>query len=258
MPCALTCIQMNVGSYKGASALAAYEKWQETISQNLASVTVNGYRRNETSFAGVIGDVMKVKSGDSVIQTQNGVMPQAKRTLNMTPGSSTYTGIDTNFSAEGEGFFRVRLPSGEVGYTRNGNFRLNTEYNLSTQDGNIVEGDNGPITFRKEGGIVYINGEGLITQGDQQIGKLALFTFQKPEELRRAGGGLLAPEPGNLATPIERPAIMHRCIEASNVKPIEEMINLVSLGRAYESAKKVIDASDEAAGKAIQYLGGQG
>ena len=58
---------MNVGSYKGASALAAYEKWQETISQNLASVAINGYRRSETSFAGVVGDVMKLKSGDSAL-----------------------------------------------------------------------------------------------------------------------------------------------------------------------------------------------
>lgn len=248
---------MNVGSYKGASALAAYEKWQETISQNLASVSINGYRRSDTSFAGVIGDVMKIKSGDKVVQTQNGVLPEAKRTLNMTPGSTTYTGVDTNFAAEGEGFFRVRKPDGSVGYTRNGNFRLNSEYNLVTQDGFLVEGDNGPITFRQEGGIVYINAEGLLTQGDQQIGKMALFTFQKPGELRRSGGGLLAPNPDNLASPVERPAIIHKCIEASNVRPIEEMIGLVSLGRAYESAKKVIDSSDDAAGKAIQYLGGQ-
>ncbi len=248
---------MNVGMYKGAAALAAYERWQDTITQNLASVTVNGYRRNETSFSGVIADVTQLKAGDKVTQTAKGVMPEAKRTLNMTPGSYTYTGVDTNFAAEGEGFFRIRKPDGSVGYTRNGDFRLNQDYNLVTQDGLLVEGDNGPITFRQEGGIIYVNGEGLLSQGQQQVGKMALFQFAKPGELHRIPGGLMSPGDDNPATAVERPSLIHKSIEASNVKPTEEMVNLITLGRAYDSAKKILDVSDDIAGKAIQYLGGQ-
>lgn len=248
---------MNVGMYKGAAALAAYERWQDTIAQNLASSSVNGYRKNETSFTGVLADVTKLRAGDRVSQTDNGVMPDAKRSFNMTPGSFTYTGVDTNFAAEGDGFFRIRKADGTVAYTRNGDFRLNSEYNLVTQDGHLVEGDNGPITFRQEGGIIYINDEGLLSQGQQQIGKLALFRFNKSDGLHRISGGQLVPNADNPAIAVERPKIVHKSLESSNVKPTEEMINMISLGRAYDASKKILDVSDDIAGKAIQYLGGQ-
>ena len=68
---------MNVGMYKGAAALTAYESWQETIAQNLASAAVPGYRRNESSFSGVLADVAKIKKGDQVTQSMPGVMPSA-------------------------------------------------------------------------------------------------------------------------------------------------------------------------------------
>ncbi len=249
---------MNVGMYKGASALAAFERWQDTIAQNLASVSVNGYRKNETSFTGALADVAKIRAGDKVTQTSKGVMPEAHRSFNMTPGSFTYTGVDTNFAAEGEGFFRIRKADGTVAYTRNGDFRLNSDYNLVTQDGHLVEGDNGPITFRQEGGVVYINGEGLLSQGKQQIGKLALFKFNKNDGLHRIPGGQLVPNADNPAIAVENPKIVHKSIESSNVKPTEEMINMIALGRAYDSAKKILDISDDSAGKAIQYLGSPG
>ncbi len=247
---------MNVGMYKGAAALSAYERWQDTIAQNLANVAVNGYRKNETSFSGVMADVTQLKNGDSVSQKSKGVMPLSARSFNMTPGSTTYTGVDTNFASEGDGFFRIRKADGTVAYTRNGNFRLSSDYNLVTQEGHLVEGDNGPITFRQEGGVISINGEGLLSQGQQQVGKLALFRFNDNFKLHRIEGGFLTPGAGNPALPMERPVFIHKAIEASNVKPVEEMVNMISLGRAYDTAKKVLDVSDDAAGKAIQYLGG--
>ncbi len=248
---------MNVGMYKGAAALAAYERWQDTIAQNLASASVTGYRKNETAFSGVMAGVTKVKSGDRVIQSLDGVMPQPSRSFNMSNGAFVNTGVDTNFAADGDGFFRIRKADGTVAYTKNGDFRLNSEYNLVTQEGHVVEGDNGPITFRQEGGIIYINDQGLLSQGQQQVGKLALFRFNKADGLHRISGGQLVPNADNPAIAVENPRIVHKALESSNVKPTEEMVNMISLGRAYEASKKILDVSDDAAGKAIQYLGGQ-
>ena len=248
---------MNVGMYKGAAGMVAFEGWQETIAQNLASAGVPGDRKAQSTFAGVVADVTKIKHGDSVSQTENGVIPAGKRSLNLTPGSYTYTGVETNFAVGGEGFFRIRLPDGTNGYTRNGNFRVASDYTLVTQDGNAVEGDGGPITFRQEGGKVFINSEGLIIQGDQQLGKLAVFKFEKPEDLHRIGNGILGPIGQNAALPVENAPIMHMTVEGSNVMLMEEMVSMISLGRAYDSAKKVMDVSDDSAGKAIQYLGAQ-
>ncbi len=256
--CASGCSCMNVGMYKGAAALTAYESWQETIAQNLASASVPGYRRNESSFTGVLADVAKIKKGDQVTQSMPGVMPSAHRSLNMTPGIAEYTGVETNFAIEGDGFFRVRRQDGSFGYTRNGNFRLDSSYNLVTQSGNLVEGENGPITFRQEGGAIYINADGLLIQGKQQVSKLALFRFNDPEKMHRVGEGMLQPGEGNAPIVVERPSINHMSLEGSNVRPMEEMIHMITLGRAYDAAKKVLDISDDSAGKAIQYLGNQG
>jgi len=105
-------------------------------------------KRNE--FRGVVGDLMKIKDGDNKVQRQmKGVMPDTSVTLGSAQGAMTHTGIETNFAIEGDGFFRIRKPDGTVGYTRNGNFRLNEARELVTQQGFPVDGENGALKFRR-------------------------------------------------------------------------------------------------------------
>ena len=246
--------RMNVGIYKGAAAMAAYEHWQEAIAQNLAAAPVNGYRRTQTSFNGIVGDLMKLKDGNSKVQKEvKGVMPATSNTLSTVPGSMAYTGIETNFAIEGDAFFRVRKPDNKVGYTRNGNFRQNAERELVTQDGNIVEGENGVIKFRQEGGAILLNSEGI--QGELQIAKLPVYAFEKPAEMRRIGDGLLAPAEGDRPRVPGKSPVLHMVLEGSNVAPLQEMVNMVTVGRAYEMARKVVEVQDDVVGKAIQGLG---
>ena len=237
--------------------MVAFESWQETIAQNLASAGVSGYRKSQSTFSSVVADVMKVKHGQSVSQTEKGVIPVGKRSLDTTPGAFTYTGVDTNFAISGEGFFRIRLPDGTNAYTRNGNFRMADDYTLVTQEGHPVEGDGGPITFRQQGGRVFVNSEGRILQDDQQVGRLVVFQFERPNDVHRIGNGILGPVGDNPATQIQNAPILHMTVEGSNVKMMEEVVNMIALGRAYDSSKKVLDINDDNAGKAIQYLGGQ-
>ena len=236
--------------------MAAYEHWQEAITQNLASASVTGYRRNETSFQGVVGDLMKLKDADSRVSKQmKGVMPETSNSLSSAPGAITHTGIETNFAIEGDGFFRVRKPDGTTGYTRNGNFRLNEARELVTQQGYPVDGENGAIKFRQEGGAILLNGDGKLIQGDQQVGKLPVFQFDKPGQMKRVGDGLLLPATGDQPRGLERSPIVQMVVEASNVSGLQEMVNLVSVSRAYEMAKKVVEVHDDTMGKAIQSLG---
>ncbi len=237
--------------------MVAFESWQETIAQNLASAGVPGYKKSQATFSGVAADVMKVKHGQSVSQTEQGVMPSSKRVLNTTPGAFSYTGIDSNFAISGEGYFRVRMPDGTNGYTRNGNFKIAEDYTLVTQEGAVVEGDGGPITFRQQGGRIFINSEGRIVQDDQQIGRLAVFKFDRPQDLHRIANGILGPVGDNAATPLPNAPVLHMTVEGSNVSLMDELVSMISLNRAYDSAKKILDVSDDSAGKSIQYLGGQ-
>ncbi len=237
--------------------MVAFEAWQETIAQNLASAGVPGYRKAQMTFSAVLADTTKLKQGDRVTQTENGIIPDGKRSLNLIPASYKYTGVDTNFAISGEGFFRIKLPDGTDGYTRNGSFKMASDYMLVTQDGLPVEGDGGPVNFRQDGGRIYINPEGFIIQGTQQVGRLAVYRFTKPDELHRLPNGMLGPVGDNTPVMIENAPVMHMTIEDSNVTLMGEMVNMISLGRAYDSAKKILDVSDDSAGKAIQYLGGQ-
>ncbi len=248
---------MNVGIYKGAAAMNSLERWQAAISQNLACAGITGYRKNESSFSGVMGELTKISdpaaTKKSPLEIQ-GVMPSVENRMNFQPGQYLATGNEFHFAVEGNGFFRVRKPDGTFGYTRNGNFRMNEDRVLVTEQGLEVQGDNGPVQFLQQGGTLSINADGMIVQGQQQISRLGVFEFPDTSVLKRGGDGLLVSD-GAQGVAVERPKVMHRTLEGSNVQPVKEMINLVTVGRAYELAQKVIQTHDEVANKAVQILG---
>ena len=246
---------MNVQAYKGASALAAYDQWQQSIAQNLAYCAALGYRRDQVSFSGLMAETSKLKSGDQVVKNLKGVMPESKSNLDATSAPVHYTGVETDFAIDGDGFFRVRKPDGTQAYTRAGDFMVNSDRVLVNAQGYTVDGENGPIQFQQQGGAIYINQIGMIVQGSQPIARIGVFRFADPSKLQRIGDALLTPPAGVAPTPVENATLLHMHVEESNVKPMKEAIDLLMVGRAYEASKKVIDTSDENAGKAIQYLG---
>lgn len=246
---------MNVQAYKGASALAAYDQWQQSVAQNLAYCAVVGYRRDQVSFSGLMAETSKLKSGDQVVKNLKGVMPESKSNLDATPASVHYTGVETDFAIDGPGFFRVRKPDGTEAYTRAGNFMVNADRVLVNPQGHIVDGENGPIQFQQQGGNIFINQIGMIVQGSQPIARIGVFRFADPGQLKRVGDSLLRPPAGVAPTPVDNASLIHMSLEDSNVRPMKEAIDMLMVGRAYEASKKVIDTSDENAGKAIQYLG---
>jgi flagellar basal-body rod protein FlgG len=247
---------MNVAAYKGASALAAYEQWQQSISQNLAYAGVVGYRRDQATFSGLLAEVANLHDGQKVTQSVKGVMPQYSVRLDVTPSPVHHTGVQTDFSVDGAGFFRVTKPDGTKGYSRSGDFRLNQDRVLVTQKGYVVDGENGPVQFQQQGGEIFINSTGMIVQGTQQIGRIGVFRFDDPSKLRRMGDSLLEPSVGQNPIPVENASLVHMALEESNVRPMKEAIDMVVVSRFYEASRKVVDVSDENAGKVVQYLGG--
>ena len=117
-------------------------------------------------------------------------------------------------------------------------------------------GDGGPITLRAGGGRVSVNPDGMIVQGETQVGKVAVYDFADPSKLRRIGDGLLAPSDASVrSTTVEKPNILGGSLEGSNVSPLQEMVSLITVSRAYEANQRLIIANDETTGKAIQSLG---
>lgn len=245
---------MNIGVYQGAASLAALERWQGIISENLAASSVPGFRKMEASFATVLAGTIRGDGGRSAAASES-VLPSAVPRLNMQAGQIRNTGAEFDFAIEGPGFFQVQRHGGGSGYTRDGEFHLSPERTLVNKLGYPVLGENGPITFRPEGGRVSISSDGSIVQGEQVVGRIALVDFADPGALRRIGDGLLGTDGKAAPKPIEAPRVVNGALESSNVVGLQEMVNLVSVSRAYEASQRIIQTHDENVGKAIQQLG---
>lgn len=158
-----------------------------------------------------------------------------------TEGSLVHTGKALNIALAGEGYFLVATPEGDR-LTRNGNFRIDEEGFLVTQDGHYLLGENGvlqagedpEIDFR---GNVYVGGEFLDT--------LALAAPPAGAELLKEGHSLFRVAEEDLMLLPAAPAVHQGYLESSNVDLAREMVSLVRLRRSYEAARSVVDVYDK-------------
>jgi len=248
---------MNIGIYKSASALVALERWQQTISQNIASASVPGFKKSDGVFESKMADIERYGSDARSAKESQGVMPMATSQISLQPGEIKNTGSDTDFAIQGRGFFKVQMEKGQTGYTRDGEFHINAERTLVNKQGRAILGDGGPIVLRPEGGRLSISADGTLVQGDTTIGKLPVYDFKDADKLRRMGDGLLAADDPNVQPQMmEKAEVVGGMLEMSNVQPLQEMVNMITVSRAYEANQRVIMSHDEVLEKAIQSLGG--
>ena len=124
---------MDISLYQAASAMNASTHWQEVIADNLASGQIPGFKRQEMSFSAVQAGFLPHSPGSHQASAQRATMPQAGATTNFQPGELRPTGVGTDFALQGPGFFAVQMPDGTQGYTRDGEFQLNAQGQLTTK-----------------------------------------------------------------------------------------------------------------------------
>ncbi|MDD5350898.1 MAG: flagellar hook basal-body protein [Chthoniobacteraceae bacterium] len=247
---------MNIGSYRGAASLAAYEKWQAVTSQNIAASSMPGFKKSDVSFESVAGDVMRTGTRNNAAGGESrGIMAKAATKTNFTQGQLRRTGSDLDFAIQGKGFFQVRQENGEMAYTRDGEFAISPDHKLVTKQGLQVMGNVGPLVLNPGGGVISINSEGTVMQGDQTIGKLAIFDTKDRQSLHRLGEVMFGTQPGEKLDRVDNPAIVNGYVEGSNVSPLAEMVNLITVSRAYEACQKTMTSDGDETDKAIQILG---
>jgi flagellar basal-body rod protein FlgG len=171
-----------------------------------------------------------------------------------TQGDFRQTGNPLDVVIEGQGFFQVRLPSGETAYTRAGAFHLNSEGSLVTADGNLMDPQ---VTIPVDALTITIASDGTVSVTQpgqaqaQQVGSLQLATFPNPAGLNSMGKNLFSPTSSsgeaNTGTPGENGigTVNQGFLEQSNVNVVEEMVNMIVGQRAYEVNSKVVKAADE-------------
>jgi flagellar basal body rod protein FlgG len=249
---------MNIGLYQSAASLAALERWQENVSQNITSSQTSGYRKRTIQFSTENAGEMHPDSNSKLGLDAGvpGVFPKTSAGINFISGETMPTRRELDVAIQGEGFFEVQFSDGSMAYTRSGEFRLRPDRTLVTAGGLEVMSDAGsPIVLLPGAGTVSINQNGTIFQGGIALGKLSVQKFANTAALIPTTGDMFKAGPGAGMEAVEEPDLMQGYIEQSNVQPLREMVDLVLISRAYEANQKMITSIDQQMQKALEALG---
>ena len=245
---------MNVSLYQAAAAMSANARWQEVISENLASASIPGFKKQDMSFDAVQSGIMSQAVPDGGVQYS---MPRASTATNFSQGSLRETGVNTDVAIDGKGFFEVQMPSGASAYTRDGEFHVNASGQLVTKQGFAVIGEGGPIQVdTKTGGPISISATGEISQGADVRGKLKVVDFTKPELLTQISGGHFANNnPGMQPVDVETTSLRSGFLESANTSAVNEMASLIGVMRSFEANQKIMQAHSDRMSRTISELG---
>ncbi|MES2835809.1 MAG: flagellar basal-body rod protein FlgG [Pseudomonadota bacterium] len=255
-----------------ASGMAAQQLNVEVISNNIANMNTVGFKRQRAEFQDLLYQNVERMGAQSssqgtVVPTgiQIGAGVKAGSVYRITEqGTPQQTGNDFDIAIDGRGYFQITLPSGETAYTRAGNFAVNGEGQLVTDDGYAVEP---AITIPQDTVDISISKTGqvqVITDGQtepQTVGQLELATFFNEAGLEAIGDNLLmettASGSANVAAPGEPGfgQLLQGYTESSNVDAVSEISALIIAQRAYEMNSKVISTADEMLSVSAQVKG---
>jgi flagellar basal body rod protein FlgG len=242
---------VNVSLYQAAAALNANSKWQEVISQNLASSSIPGYKNQTVSFDAVQSGYLEAAKSKSKVG-----LPNATVHTSFSSGEMRYTGGKTDVAIDGKGFFEVKLANGSTAYTRDGEFHINAQGQLVTKAGYEVAVSGGANFDRNDASPITISSTGQISQGAVKKGTIQIAEFNDPTLLTGIGGGLFIANNANLtpSTPAQV-SVKQGFLEAANTSTASEMSNLISVMRSYEANQKTIQLNDERMSRSISELG---
>jgi len=236
------------GMIDAVKACLKEELRMDVISNNLANTSVSGFKRQRISFQDLLDTQDNTpKSGSDQGRPAGGELVRME--IDHTQGDLRSTGNPLDLAIHGEGFFKIETPEG-VRYTRKGNFTLDAQGVLVTQDGHMVLGQGGPIQV--SGSQIEVNGTGAVIVDGEEAGALSLAAFEDPGKLFPEGQAMFSNPSGE--TEIEMPfgsRVDQGSLELANVQVAEEMVSMIHCMRAFESYQKVIRTLDEINQRAI-------
>ena len=233
----------------------------DAISNNLANVGTNGYKRSGVAFEDLMYQNLRPAGSASSEQTalptglQVGLgVRVAATTRNFSQGALTNTGGNFDVAIKGNGFFQITLPDGSTGYTRDGGFQVDAGGQIVTNAGYVVQPG---ITVPAGATSIKIGEDGIVNATlagqttPQSLGQIQLATFINPAGLEPKGGNLYgetaASGTPNAAAPgtSGHGTLQQGFVEGSNVNVVEELVTMIATQRAYELNSKAIQTSDQ-------------
>jgi flagellar basal-body rod protein FlgG len=257
----------------------------DAVANNLANVDTDGYKKDVAIHKAFPELLLRRLNDDGVYlhpfgsadaapiigKIGTGVETNELFTI-FEQGALKETESDFDVALDGKGFFTVATPWGER-YTRNGSFQLGKEGYLETKDGYPVLGEHGPIRVKEHNfkidkdGRVWVNAEypddpEVFTSKESNtwsqtvlLDTLKIVEFENDRYLAKQGNSLYKDTdvsgPARIIEEGRRPKVIQGFVEASNVNPVIEMVQMIEVNRAYEANQKVIQAEDGMLGKLI-------
>ncbi len=247
--------------WTSATGMQAQSMNLDVISNNLANVSTAGFKKSRAEFQDLLYETMRPAGTPSSqdtevpagIQLGHGTRPSSVLKL-FSQGDLENTKNELDLAIEGDGFFQIALPNGEIAFTRDGGFKLDSDGRIVNADGFSLEPE---ITVPTDAISISVGMDGTVSvlqAGDStptEVGTIELARFINPSGLISMGKNLYitteasGDELTGTAGEDGLGTIAQGFLEMSNVSVVDEMVSMITAQRAYEANSKSIQTADE-------------
>ncbi|HEY4038435.1 MAG TPA: flagellar basal-body rod protein FlgG [Burkholderiaceae bacterium] len=243
------------------TGMDAQQTQLDVISNNLANVGTNGYKRQVAAFEDLLYQNVRQAGANSSQQTQlptglqlgTGVQLVATPRI-FTQGNLQQTSNQFDMAINGNGFFQVQMPDGTTAYTRDGTFHIDSAGQMVNNSGFALTP---AVTIPPTAQSVTIGADGTVSvtlpgqAAAQNVGAIQLAGFINPAGLESKGQNLFAETAASCTPSANTPGgnglgtLQQGYVETSNVNVVEELVSMIQTQRAYELNSKAISTSDQ-------------
>lgn len=247
--------------WTAASGMQAQQLNIDVVANNLANVNTVGFKKSRADFQDLLYQNIKgagapSSAGTEVptgIQVGLGTRAAAVQKI-FIQGDFQQTGAELDMAIEGDGFFQITQPNGEIAYSRAGSFKVDSTGRIVNSDGYPLEPE---ITVPADTTSLTIGGDGTVTAFvagsaiPTDIGNIQTANFSNEAGLKSIGKNLMLNTTASGEATIGTPGqdglgdIAQGFLEMSNVEVVDEMVNMIVGQRAYEVNSKSITTADE-------------
>lgn len=226
-----------------SSSIAALEQEFNAIAHNLANASTAGYKRVTTSFSKTMDAQRRSGAGPDTQQAE------ANLSIDFSQGNTVIeTGGKLDLALYGKGFFVIETEDGLL-YTRKGKFQLNENGQVVDSKGRIVSGSGGPITIPGSVALsqVVVSSDGVVSADGQRLGEFEIVDFpENQKDIIPVGDSCFVVDEDIDPSTVDKIVMKQGYLESSNVKIVDELVNMLMVTRLYEANMKFVTAKKEA------------
>jgi flagellar basal-body rod protein FlgF len=240
---------MENTSYIALSRQSALWREMEVVANNMANTNTPSYKAEQVMFRDFM---VKTKTDSTPFGRKVDFVQDAGLLRDTREGPMSQTGAPLDISIHNEGYFVVDTPSGPR-YSREGHFRLDeTGMVVNSAGYPLMQTSGQPIVFAPNETQITVSGDGTVSTENGTIGQIRVVKFGNEQNLQNAGSGMFMTN--DTPTNIDRPQLVQGMLEQSNVQPVTEMTNMMTILRNYEGVQKLIDEESTRQQQALKIL----